>query len=65
MSPLMTTILNSATNTLETSALAVAAAVAIAIRIARPTPRVDKTFPVDPHTMADIGVERGSITWTR
>ena len=65
MSPLITTITNSAANVLEASVMIVATVAAVAIKTTLPAPDKSTRGPITRHTMTDIGIEPGSITWMR
>ena len=65
MSPLMTTIANGTTQILETPALIAASIAAAMVSTAQPRAPTPKRVKIDSRTLADIGVERGSITWMR
>ncbi|MGI9426587.1 MAG: hypothetical protein ACR2PA_25645 [Hyphomicrobiaceae bacterium] len=65
MSPLMTILANSSASVWETTALVGAVIVAIGVRSTEPSRKPAQTSSVDRHTMHDIGVEPGSITWMR
>ena len=60
MTPLMTMKANSAANVLEASVLIVAA---VAIKTPPAKTKRSPRGSVRPHTLTDIGIERGSITW--
>ncbi len=63
MSPFMTTLLNTSANLIEAPVLIATAIVAGALRPARTAPKGPKPGDIDQHTLTDIGVEPGSITW--
>ncbi|MGI9410431.1 MAG: hypothetical protein ACR2OV_10190 [Hyphomicrobiaceae bacterium] len=65
MSPLINTIVNSASNIVEVPAMIAAALVAFAAPPAAEGRRITRPGPIDRRTMKDIGIERGSITWTK
>ena len=65
MSPLMTTIANGTTQITETLALMAATFAAAMVSSAQPKPSLARSEKINSHTLADIGVERGSITWMR
>ena len=65
MSPLINTIVNSASNIVEVPAMIAAALVAFAARPNAKDRTKAKPGPVDKRTMKDIGIERGSITWMK
>lgn len=64
MSPLMNTITTGTAQLIEAPILIGAAFIAFGVRIA-PSGKSRKSRPtsIDGHTMTDIGLERGSITW--
>ncbi len=64
MTPLINTIATGTAQLVEAPILIGAALIAFGVRIA-PSGKSKKTrpAPLDGHTLADIGFERGSITW--
>ena len=63
MPPLMTTIANGTAQIIEVPVLIAASLLAFAAAKAPQKPTARKDGPVDAHTMSDIGVEPGRITW--
>lgn len=65
MISLMTTLLTSTALILETPTLIVAAVCVFGVCLTPSSRREDKPVQLDRHTLADIGIEPGSITWMR
>ena len=63
MTPLMTTIANGTAQIVETPVLIAASLVAFAAAKAPHKSAQRNDGPVDGHTMEDIGIEPGRITW--
>ena len=62
---LMTTLLTSTALILEAPTLIVAAMCVFGVSLTLSSRREDKPVQLDHHTLADIGIEPGSITWLR
>ncbi|MGI9475919.1 MAG: hypothetical protein ACR2PI_04385 [Hyphomicrobiaceae bacterium] len=65
MTSLMTTLLNSTPLILEAPGFAAVAMCALGVGLATKTHREDKPVQLNRHTLTDIGIEPGSITWLR
>ena len=66
MTPLINTIMSNGADALEATIVAAAAAVIVTGIVAAEKPsKTEKQVRVDARTMADIGIEPGSITWMR
>ena len=69
MTTMLDTIFANTAQIIETPVLLAVAVAAMAIRVGEPSRKVKArasgTGPVSRHTLTDIGVEPGSITWLR
>ena len=65
MGPLLTTIGNGTTQVLEALTLMIASIAPVSVSTTQPKAVTAKPEDLDSRTLADIGVERGSITWMR
>ena len=65
MTPLMTMLVANATVVLKTSAAVALSAAAVATSVAKRHSEDRELESVARHTLTDIGVEPGSLTWMR
>ncbi len=65
MSPLMTLLVTNTALILKASTVVAASAVAVAVGASQSKSNVSEQESVARHTLADIGVEPGSLTWIR
>ncbi|MEM8973046.1 MAG: hypothetical protein AAGD43_13385 [Pseudomonadota bacterium] len=63
MSPLMTLLVTNAAFVLKASTVVAASAVAVAVGATHGKSHGPEQEPVARHTLSDIGVEPGSLTW--
>ena len=65
MTPLMTMLVANAAAVLKVSTIVAASAAAVAVSVAKRHPGDLETEVVTSHTLSDIGVEPGALTWIR
>lgn len=65
MTPLTANLVNGTIHIVEASTVLAAAMAAGALRLAQPSGKARRRGPINSHTLTDIGVESGTLTWLR